>query len=290
MLKVRIGIDFGGTKIRAGIVDNNGNIVGKCVSIPTNVSAPKEIIIGNMFAMIQTLIDGCHDIEIQGIGVGCTGPLDNRNGIILDVCNLPTLNYYPLRECIESRFSCKVAIDNDANVFLLGESLFGSAKECSSVLGFTLGTGLGCAYVENKKICHGSHDCTGEIWTSPYKDGIIEDYVSGNGVSQIYKSRTGTTLNTCQIADLARKDDKIAREIWNNFSVDLAYLLSWCVNMFEPEMVVIGGSLMKSSDLFFEEANDKFRKYICKPICDKISVRSPLLEDDGAVIGAAYLV
>jgi Transcriptional regulator/sugar kinase len=290
MQRVRIGIDIGGTNMRAAIVDTKGQILGQTLSIATNARLQKEIIIDNLITMIHSLISSHKNIEIEGIGIGCTGPVDSKRGIILDVCNLPTLNYFHLNEVLEKEFGCVVKLDNDANAFTLGEALWGAGKNASSVLGLTLGTGLGCAIVTNGKIWHGKNDCACEIWTSPYKNGIIEDYVSGNAVSNLYGKKTGETLTSYQVAVMARHNEKAALDVWHDFSKDLAYAIAWCVNMFDPEIIVLGGSLVKSYDLFGQETDALFRNYVCKPLQKNLKLVIASLGDDSGVVGAASLL
>lgn len=289
MHKAIIGLDIGGTKIRAGIIDKDGRIIGTASSIPTCAHEPCGQIIANIFSLLHQLLDKVGKIDIQGIGVGCTGPLDNKNGIILEVANLPTLNNFPLKECLEREFLKKVVMDNDANALILGEAIYGAARGVRSVLGLTLGTGLGCAFVHDRKIWQGHFGCAGEIWTSPYKHGIIEDYVSGNAISRCYEKLTGVKLSALQIAEKARIGDSTSRRVWRLFSEDLAHVLSWMINMVDPEMVVLGGSLVKSADLFWEYTDKFFRKQVCRPVADRIKLKPSILEDNAGILGAAAL-
>jgi glucokinase len=144
------------------------------------------------------LVADAADYDIQGIGIGCTGPLDIGKGILLDVENLPTLNYFPLKDTVEQAFPLRVILDNDANALIYAEALWGAGRNAGSVLGFTLGTGIGCAWINGGKVWRGHSGCAGEVWTSPYKEGILEDYVSGNAVTRLYKEYTKEELQTNQ--------------------------------------------------------------------------------------------
>ena len=184
--KAAIGVDIGGTKISAGIVGGEGLVYASPCTIATNPKEPGEVIISNLFSLLKNILADAADYDIQGIGIGCTGPLDIDKGILLDVENLPTLNYFPLKDTVEQVFPLRVILDNDANALIYAEALWGAGRNAGSVLGFTLGTGIGCAWINGGKVWRGHSGCAGEVWTSPYKKGILEDYVSGNAVTRLY--------------------------------------------------------------------------------------------------------
>ena len=112
--KVAIGVDIGGTKISAGIVGGEGLVYASPRTIATNPKEPGEVIIANLFSLLKNILADAADYDIQGIGIGCTGPLDIDKGILLDVENLPTLNYFPLKDTVEQAFPLRVILDNDA--------------------------------------------------------------------------------------------------------------------------------------------------------------------------------
>ena len=93
----------------------------------------------------------------------------------------------------------------------------GSGSECRFSLGSTLGTGIGCAWINGGKVWRGHSGCAGEVWTSPYKEGILEDYVSGNAVTRLYKEYTKEELPAYRIAELARSGDKMALQVLGCF-------------------------------------------------------------------------
>lgn len=150
--KVAIGVDIGGTKISAGIVGGEGLVYASPRTIATNPKEPGEVIIANLFSLLKNILADAADYDIQGIGIGCTGPLDIDKGILLDVENLPTLNYFPLKDTVEQVFPLRVILDNDANALIYAEALWGAGRNAGSVLGFTLGTGIGCAWINGGKV------------------------------------------------------------------------------------------------------------------------------------------
>ena len=128
------------------------------------------------------------------------------------------------------------------------------------------------------------------LWTSPYKKGILEDYVSGNAVTRLYKEYTKEELPAYRIAELARSGDKMALQVWDVFAQALAHALSWTVNITDPEIVIIGGSVLKSSDLYWDKAEWLFRKFICRSADRHITLLPAALGDNAGFIGVAALI
>lgn len=287
--QVAIGVDIGGTKIRAGIVGAEGVVYDVPRTIPTCAELPGEEIVQRLIALIKETLSHAGEYDVLGIGVGCTGPLDLRKGMLLEVENLPTLNNYPLLQVLEEALQMKVKMENDANALILAEALWGAGKDADTVLGFTLGTGIGCALIHHGTVWQGKNDCAGEIWTAPYRDGILEEYVSGNAVTRLYEQYTGKHLSGNEIAALAVAGEEAAKQVWDEFAQALAYALSWTVNMLDPQVVVIGGSIIKSANLFWQQADTSFRRYVCRSVADSVSLKPAALGDDAGFIGAAAL-
>lgn len=290
--QIAIGVDVGGSNIRAGAVMVDGNVVGSPVSVATLATEEKERIVGRIVGSISEIIE-CNKlkkIDIRGIGLGVTGPLDVKKGIILQCLNLPTMDFFPLRDVIEKEFNLPVFMNNDANAMILGECFWGAGKGSKSVLGITLGTGLGCAIILDKKIWMGATETAGEIWISPYKDGIIEDVVSGNGVSKMYEKLSGHKVSAEGIATLAFYGDKSAKAVWNAFGKAVAYVLAWSVNLLDPDTVIIGGSIANAIELFLPSMEESLQKGICPVPAQNLHIVRTELGDNAGFIGAAALV
>jgi glucokinase len=287
-----IGVDVGGTKIQAGAINLKGEIIGQPVTVETGGSDDKEKIFNRIAGSIESTILN-HQLkkdDILGIGMGVTGPLDNTTGTILECPQLPTMHFYKLREKISERIKLPVVMDNDANALLLGESIWGAGKGHRSTLGFTLGTGLGCAIVVDKRLFSGSNGLAGEIWPSPYNNGTIEDIVSGRGVSALYNGLTGEWKTAKEISALAYRGDLNAIKTWNVFGESLAASLAWGINLIDPDIVILGGSISNSFDLFYDAMNIVLRKFICPVPASKTKVVKAALGDNAGFIGAASLV
>lgn len=279
-----LGIDLGGTQIRAARILPHGRVDGYVVSMETRAGfLPGEAIYERIRQAAQQAIG---EEEIAAVGIGSTGPLDINRGMTLDCNNLPSLQYFPLCERLAADLGKPVFLNNDANALILGEAAVGAGQGKSRVLGLTLGTGLGAALVVDLHVVRGARDNAGEIWTAPYGDGIIEDVLSGTGVQNMYASLTGKNLQGREIARLAREGDPQALSVWERFADALGFTLSWTVNMDDPDIVVLGGSVVASADLFLARAEERMRRYICKSTSENIRVVTARLGGDAGVIGA----
>ena len=290
--KIAIGVDIGGTNIRAGAVAFDGSIIGDSFSIPTYANDPKELVYGRIASSISRVItqNDLRKSDIQGIGLGCTGPLDVKGGLILQCPNLPTMDFYPLRSSVEKEFGLPVFMNNDANAMMLGEAIWGAGKGSSSVLGITLGTGFGCAIILDRKIWMGATETAGEIWISPYREGIIEEVVSGSGVSKLYEKLSGLKASSKEVAHLAFEGDVSAKLAWEEFGKAIAFALAWSINLVDPEIVIIGGSIANAIPLFYPALHESLVKNICPVPVQNLKIVKAQLGDAAGFIGAAALV
>lgn len=289
--KVLIGVDFGGSKILTGAMNEKGEILCEPVKVSTNSQEQGDKIIGRVLESIEKVIRlvDSNKRSVAGIGLGVTGPLDIKNGVILECPQLPTLHFFPLRETVQRYFQLPVYMNNDANCLIYGEALFGSGMGKDIVLGFTLGTGLGCAIIMNRKIFLGSTESAGEIWPSPYGDGIIEDLVSGSGVTKIYKKISGDDRSAAEIEVLARSGNPAALAAWDEFGKHLSVAVSWSMNLIDPDVVILGGSIANAFDLFYGSLNQNLRKHLCPVPAQKTKVVTARLGSNAGFIGAAAL-
>lgn len=222
--------------------------------------------------------------------MGVTGPLDTEIGTILDCPQLPTMNSFPLRDRIRDHFNLDVTMDNDANALLLGESVWGAGNGYRTSLGFTLGTGLGCAIVIDRRLFTGTNGMAGEIWPAPFKEETIEDVVSGRGVTGIYQKLTNRINSAKEISILAQNGDPDAIETWIVFGNALGFAVAWGINMIDPGIVILGGSIANSMELFYGSMEKVVRKYVCPVPANKTKIVKATLGDIAGFIGAAALV
>jgi glucokinase len=290
-VKMIIAVDFGGTKIRTAVVDETGSLVCPFLDVPTEADRERERIQRNLFSAIDGVVAraGVKIADIQAIGIGSPGPLDLNTGTILNAPNLPSLNGYALKKQVEAHYAIPVYVENDANCFVLGESVFGVAKGKPIVTGLTLGTGMGCGIVINGKVYHGATGTAAEIWSTPYEGGIFEDYVSGRGLTAMYQKRTGQDIDARAITDRAASGEAAAVKTMDAFGMHLGHVLTFMVNLLDPDIVVIGGSISKAYP-YFEKSMEHFLNENIHPLPrDHVEIAVSRFDDIGGLLGAAAL-
>ncbi|MDZ7265366.1 MAG: ROK family protein [candidate division KSB1 bacterium] len=290
--KLSIGVDFGGTKIKFGLVTVGGSILGETITLPTGAGRKADEIMATMIGGIEAIINSpaCMSDQLLGIGIGSPGPLDLKNGIILSPPNLPTLHNFPLKQVLEDHFKLPVELNNDGNCFVLGEAFFGAAQNANYVCGVTLGTGFGCGIVLNRKIFSGATGTAAEVWCSPYLDRTFEEYGSAREVVRIFQRLTSEARTAKEIHDLAQQGNRHAIDAFAEYGKHLGCMLSIIVNLLDPDTIVVGGSVSHAWPFFekrllqhlFENINDAPRKHVkCVPAA---------LGDDAGLLGAAALL
>ncbi len=236
--KIKTGIDIGGTKISAGLIEG-GNILTK-ETIPTPVTENREEIIESIHSIIKKLKGN----DLAGIGIGIPGLVNTKAGIVYDIQNIPALTGVSLKETIEGQWNLPVYVNNDANCFALGAINSGYGKKFRNLIGLTLGTGLDGGIVINGKLYQGVGCGTGEFGSLPYREGILENYCSGQFFQNQYKI-TGE-----KAAILARQGNKKAQQMFQRFRYYLGRAIKIAVHILAPEAVILGGSLSRSFQLF----------------------------------------
>ena len=171
---MNIGVDLGGTNIRAGLIDNN-SIVSMKSSLLNNQDN-----LDSTLEQIKSIIRSVHNACITGIGIGVPSVVDIYKGIVYDVVNIPSWKEVPLKEILEKEFNVPVFVNNDSNCFALGEKYFGFGRNHKSFVGITIGTGIGSGIFIDNKLYNGPNCGAGEIGYLPYLDHDLEYYCSSN--------------------------------------------------------------------------------------------------------------
>ena len=279
-----VGVDLGGTNIKAALVAKKGKIIKK-YETATEAKKGTKTVINNIISAINEVKFG----KILAIGIGSPGPMDYKNGIITNPVNLPFRNV-PLKKILQKKFSLPVFLDNDANCFALGEAIFGAGKKYQNVVGITLGTGVGGGVIIDKKIYSGRSNAA-ELGHMTIKfDGLkarsgnhgdIEEYVSARGIRKIFGGSDPYSISRLALAG-NKKAIKTFDEIGYYFGIGLTNI----IYAFDPDIIVVGGKISNSWK-FFSKAMHKTVKerYFAKP-CR--TVKSKL--KDAGILGAAALV
>ncbi|MFH1069075.1 MAG: ROK family protein [Candidatus Glassbacteria bacterium] len=257
-------IDLGGTKILSVLFSGDGSILGPPVETPTLADSSPEVLVDRIARNFRNTLRSCgrQAGQVSRLGIGVPTTVQYNKGLIDPSPNLPTLTDYPLARELTARLGIPAALEKDANCFILGEMAFGAAVGSGNCCGVTIGTGLGVGIVIGGRLLRGSHWCAGEIWTCPYRDGILEDWASGTALENRYFQKTGGRLSGNGIHQRAREGDPLALALLAELGEVLGFGLSYLVNGLNPEMVVVGGSVAEAWDYFsgpMQEVIDRHR-------------------------------
>lgn len=293
-MKTYIGVDLGGTNIRAAKVDEDGNIL----QILKDSSEPDKGVDHVMDKMIN-LIESIDDYEqCVGIGLGIPGPIDTLNGKIIVSTNLPKLVGYPIADHISKHFHKPVFMDNDVKVAALGEAVLGGGKGYPIVYYVTISTGIGGALVIDKNVISGQNGHAGEVGNisidrnrkkyNVLNVGAVENEASGTAITRIGKETFGEQIeNAGDVFALAKEGNEKAMEIVENMSYDLAMMFSTIAHIVDPHVFVVGGGVMKAKDVFFDKMEKYYRDMIHVGMQPVVFKEAQL--DEPGIVGAAML-
>jgi fructokinase len=258
----RVGVDLGGTKIEAVVLDADGEI-----SLRRRVPTPKNDYSATLDA-VHTLVRGLQDEigERAPVGIGMPGSVSTVTGAMKN-CNSTCLNGRHFRADIEAKLGQSVPVANDADCFTLSEAIDGAGCDARRVFGVILGTGVGGGIVERKRLLAGPNGLCGEWGHNKLASeqrgqaGVprecycgrldcVETYLSGSGLSHSYEAISGRREIGTEIARLAAAGDPAAVETLTLYQAQLAFALSQVINVLDPDAIVLGGGLSKIDALY----------------------------------------
>ncbi|MEA3378118.1 MAG: ROK family protein [Nanoarchaeota archaeon] len=292
-MKFKIGIDFGGTKIKVALV--KGKDIIRKIKMPTEAKKGKKKILNNLFTCIDFIIQGIKKSDVECIGIGVPGTLDAKRESVLNLPNIPKFKNVHLKKMIQKRYKIKVIMDNDTNVFAWGEFLYGAGRGYNNLIFLTIGTGLGGGIIINKKLYHGRGNAA-ELGHITIKAdgtkcvcgnrGCLEEYVSTRAIAKSSKKIFGKSLHPLKIEQMGKKGNLKAKKVYRILGEYLGIGLATINNIFDPDAIIIGGSISNAGYLILKPAKEVMKKNtMLKPT--KI-IKSKLKENAG-LIGAANL-
>ena len=288
-----IGVDIGGTNIRACIIDEGNNIVDK-FKIKTEVSEGPTKNIDNLYNEINKR---WQSYNIKSLGVACPGPLDLKNGIIINPPNLIGWENFQIRDYMREKFKLPVIVNNDANVAGYGEAMVGVAKECESVYYITLSTGVGGGFIYKNEIINGFNNVAAEINNMIINEdtyshnglnkGSLEGQCSGTNISRLANSKLHQQISTKDVFDRAHLGDKICKDVIDNWVLNISKAISNIIVTVDPEVIVLGGSVILNNAKYLDNIVESVKKLVFKGV--NIDIRLAELGDDAGLIGCGVL-
>jgi glucokinase len=272
-----IGVDLGGTKIKAG-VEKNGSIIQQ----NTILLRQKESLSATLRQLID-LIKPLTDYSATSIGIGVPSVVDTERGIVYNVANIPSWEKVALRDILEEEFRLPVFVNNDVNCFTLGEHRFGMAKNYNSVVGMTIGTGLGSGIIIDNQLYIGNNCGAGEIGMLPYRDHNFEYYACSNFFDVVH----GTSA--LEASRAALNGDTKALRLWSEFGAHLGCAIKAVIYVYDPEAIVLGGSIAKAYPLFKAGMLEALNDFAYPQSLKRLKIMQSQ-DDTISLLGAAALV
>ena len=290
-----IGVDVGGTKIAAGVVDRDGRIHAR-EEFETPVTSEDEVV-----AALERAVASVQDGEVLAIGVGVPSTVDQATGRAVSSVNIPFTDV-PLRDRLEQRFGMPCGLDNDANAAAIAEWQVGAGRGTRHMVMLTLGTGVGGGLILDGKPFRGAvgaaaelghlvieHDgrpcqgsCTGR--------GHLEAYATGVAATRDAEDAFGSGADTRLLLERARDGDERALEILDAIGRRLGSVLGTLVNVFNPEVIVIGGGWGKAAgDYLLGTAREAMLREALPPGRDLVRVLPAELGPDAGLVGAGFV-
>lgn len=309
-----IGIDIGGTSIKAAIVDHAASIVAQNLLSFDATTSPKDVI-DRLATRIESIIksNGITLDHIIGVGVGVPGPLDAQSGVVLQCANLPLWRNVALREMTSDRFGQPVVIDNDGNAAAYGEYWVGLPDRTDDLVVLTLGTGIGAGCVLDGALLRGHFQNAAELGHMIVEAGglpcpcgqrgCLEQYASAGAVARLAArtiedqdpnmwlelTKDGLPFDAARVVQLAKQGDKICCEVWDDACKYLALAIVNIQHMYNPARVVLGGGMSDAGDFLLQNVQQFLQQQRWTLCPDIPEVSLAQLGPEAGVVGAAGL-
>jgi len=314
--KLILGVDLGGTKIAAALATTQGEIVARGRS-PTPAQAGPDAVINSICATINEVLSAkeLRPSRLLGIGIAAAGIIDSANGKVIFSPNLPGWHGILLRDAIEQRFGIPTYLGNDANLAALGEWHFGVGKKVANLIYVTVSTGIGGGIIADGKLYTGACGAAGEIGHMTIdvngprcrcgNVGCWETLASGTALAREAVKRITEGARTsiielvggdvskidAKIVGLAaRQGDELAQELVSHLGYYFGVGLANLVNIFNPELILIGGGVAKIGDLLLQPAIKVVKERAFSTSANAVEIKPAILGDDSGIMGAAAFV
>jgi glucokinase len=301
-----VGIDLGATKIAAGLVSPQNEIVKK-VYKEAHVAEGAMAVVERIAACVAQLRAHLPTNErIAALGVCCPGPVDHSSGMVLDPPNMTGWVNVPLQKMLEERLEVPAPIEHDAKAAALGEFHFGAGRDSRDMIYVVVGTGVGAAIIINGELYRGPHNSAGEIGhitvdmhgplCSCGSNGCLEVFTAGPDLVDRFRDMIKGTRVECPteadgklIASLAAQGQPQAVKVFEQAGQALGIGIAAMAHMFDISLYIIGGSVARAGDILLKPTREAVCYRAFSSIAPRLRVMAGPLGDDAAVLGAAWV-
>ncbi len=304
MTEYAIGVDLGGTNLRAAAIDRSGTMLDK-ISGSTNFAEGRNAVLGDIAGAIAKLRDKHGSAGLAGIGVGVPGFIRIKEGFLTNSNNLPYLENFPVRDELSNRLGARVILENDANAAALGEKWIGAGRDVDDLVLLTLGTGVGGGIISGGRILRGAVGMAGEFGHMTVvpsgnpcgcgNQGCLEKHASATAVTAMaHLLHLGENLTSKDVFDMAREPGEAgdkARAIWCAVGDALGIALATLVNAFNFPLYLLSGGMLPAWELFEPQmlATLEKRSFTYRATRRETRVAQATLGNEAGLYGAAYL-
>jgi glucokinase len=302
--KIAIGIDFGGTSVKPGVVSGR-DIIARAEPISTRRHDSAESLLAVVFRDVAILRE--QHPAVCALGAGLPGIIDGANGRVRELSNVRGWRDLPLTALLNRETGLPSIIENDANAMAYAEWRFGAGRDRSNVICMTLGTGVGGGLILDGKLFRGSQLGAGEIGQMIIEPhgvpghygnfGALEKYVGNRQMAEraqrAYSAagivRAVEELTPLFLEKAALGGDEIAAKLWEDIGFEIGIMLTNIAWLLNPDRIVIGGGVAKAGPLLFEPIKRTIRERISAVYSDQLEVVPAELGNDGGIVGSAAL-
>lgn len=322
MVEYAVGVDFGGTKVLAAVVDlERGKVVGEA-KVRTSLFDSGEALMDRIYEVVDGALKdaGKKPRDMEGIGVGIAGQVDAGKGLLVGTANLSrSVVNLPMAGLLKEKYGVPAALRNDVQIAAIGEARFGAGEDCDDFLCIFVGTGIGGAIVHNGELIPGYSGNAGEIGHTTIEAhgricgcgarGHLEAYASRTAITKVILGelrRGRTSVVTDLIDDLdpthehaairsgvlkkaVKEKDDVVIETITEAGKYLGLGLASMVNFVNPQRIILGGGVIESVDLLFEQAEYWTRHEALSKAGEEVEIVKSKLGDYSGVIGAAII-
>ena len=299
MSNYSIGVDLGGTNLRAAAVSSNGEIFEK-IAGRTDLKAGRDAVLEDMVESINALKKLCGTRMLAGIGIGVPGFILIREGIIVGSNNLPEFDGFSVRDAIEKRLGTLIFLENDANAAALGEKWAGAGREVDDLILLTLGTGIGGGIISNGRVLHGHVGMAGEFGHTTViangnpcgcgNRGCLEKHASATAIIGMARlMQLGDDLTAHEIFEMARGGDEKAKQIFRAMGEALGVAIASLINIFNFPLYLLSGGPLGAWDEFAPSMFYEIERRSFTYRNTKTRIEKAQLGKEAGLIGAAYL-
>ena len=298
MMDYTIGLDLGGTNLRAAAIDATGKMIAK-VTGHTNLSEGREVVVEDMVEAIRTLRDQLGRASLSGIGVVVPGFMDLEAGVIVNSNNLSTLEGFPFRDRLEESLETPVVLENDANAAALGEKWMGAGRDVDDLVLLTLGTGIGGGIISGGKVLHGFKGMAGELGHITVvangnpcgcgNRGCMEKHASAQAISVMARLSGLGDITSEECFHMAQSGNEKAQMVFLSMGEALGMGLAMLVNTFNFPLYLVGGGAVAAWDQFAPHMLAEIRRRSLTFRATETRIEKATLGSEAGLFGAAYL-